>query len=183
MIKQMAVSSAVLALFASPALAQTSSVTINGSIAPACSTLSPFTKDLGDVSGSTPGSLDISKVNVSAGSLGTITCNGAGSTISIDANPLVGPALPTGAAAAGFVNEINFTATVNKATGAYTSAIAGTAVVSNDTSAATPTVATAGLISGAFTVDITAASAAGILIASNTGGYEGTIVVSLQAGL
>jgi hypothetical protein len=175
------ISATIAALAGSPLFAQ-STVTVNGSIAPKCSTLSPINKALGDISGTAPGSLDASKVNVSAGSLGAITCNGAGTTISIDANPLEGPALPSGAAAAGFTNTISYTATVNKVGTAYTSAISTPAVVSSLTSDPAATTATAGLIAGSFTVDLTAAAATGLLIASGTAGYSGTITVSLTAG-
>jgi hypothetical protein len=178
-------SAALVALAASPAFAQ-STVTINGSIAPACSGGANTTFSLNNITdpSGAPGTLNSAAVNKRIATLAGVTCNGAGTTMLVTATPLLGPVLPAGAEAAGFSRTVQFIATVNKGSGAYVQKVSGTAVATHSTDDAAPTIGTpVGLINGNLTVDLTEATAEGILIASSEAGYSATVTVALTAGI
>jgi hypothetical protein len=167
-------------LISSAAFAQ-APINMNGNISPNCTvlTLAPTSVDLGTISDPTaPGALDASKVNGATASVTpSITCNGGGTTLSIDADPLQGPTLPTNATGSGFSNLVNYTATINKvATGFVQNMPAG---ISNSTTAAGASSGTVGLIASTFSVNLSGAAAAGILIA---GGYSGSVTITLTPG-
>ena len=156
-------------LAASPAFAQSTPVTgtvnIDGSVAGRCTfTLPSVTLSLGELSLSTNGKLDVSKVN---GKTATLTgwCNSTAATMSVTTTQLT-----TGTAApSGFDNRVDYTATAaaNSASASDSSLVAG---------AGTPS--TVGLFTGNILVTLSAASSptSGLMVA---GGYTGNVVVTL----
>ena len=156
-------------LAASPAFAQSAPVTgtvnIDGSVAGRCTfTLPSVTLSLGELSLSTNGKLDTSKVN---GKTATLTgwCNNTAATMSVTTTQLTtGTAAPTG-----FDNRVDYTATAaaNSASASDSSLVAG---------AGTPS--TVGLFTGNILVTLSAASSPsnGLMVA---GGYNGNVVVTL----
>ena len=158
-----------VALLASPAFAQSTSVTgtvnIDGSVAGRCTfTLPSVTLSLGELSLVSNGKLDVSKVN---GKTATLTgwCNNTAATMSVTTTQLTtGTAAPTG-----FDNRVDYTATAaaNSASAADSSLVAG---------AGTPS--TVGLFTGNILVTLSAASSPtnGLMVA---GGYGGNVVVTL----
>jgi hypothetical protein len=171
-----------LALIATgPACAQ-SALNMSSNISPTCTALSLVgsPKDLGVISDpSSPGALNVAAVNVALTSTtSSITCNGGGTTLSIDANPLTGPALPSGAPST-FSNIVNYTATINKSgAGAFVQTIAASGIA-NQTTDANPTSSTIGLVASNFSIALSNAAAGGVLIA---GGYNGTVTIALTPG-
>jgi hypothetical protein len=167
--------------FAGAAQAQTA-LNMNGTISATCTALllanSPI--NLGTISDPvSPGALNAAAVNRPLTSTTpSITCNGGGTALSIDADPLTGPALPTGVPST-FSNLVNYTATINK-TGAdaFVQAIAPSGIA-NQTTDANPTSSTIGLVASNFSIALSNAAAGGILIA---GDYSGTVTIALTPG-
>jgi hypothetical protein len=160
-----------------------SALNMNGNISATCTalSLSATSINLGTISDPTnPGTLNASAVNgANVSATPSITCNGGGTTLSIDANPLTGPALPTSAGSAGFSNLVNYTATINKSgASAFVQSIPS-AGIANQTTAASASSATVGLIASEFSIALSGAAAAGVLIA---GGYSGTVIIALTPG-
>jgi hypothetical protein len=180
---------ATAALVASPALAQSSAnVVINGSILATCSssTLSNTTvtitpanfedsSNVGALAAAFTGTGGIPITNTAA----LVTCNGAGTTIGVDATAMTGPSLPGGAGAAGFSNTINFLATVSKDPTGFAQNVTGDVIATNN-STATPTTATVGLLASKLNISVSNAVAGGILIA---GAYSGSVAITLTAGV
>lgn len=158
-----------LALLAAPAaFAADGTVTINGSVAAACVIAPSATITLGEMADSN-GLYN----SVANGKTATLAgwCNGAASTMSVVANPIVLQGVHT--TPTGFTDTVNYTATA-----AVTPAGAGSPVSTSDsTTAAAAAAATVGLFNGNITVTLSAsATPAGQLIA---GSYSGTTVVTL----
>jgi hypothetical protein len=159
-----------------------SALDLGTTISPTCTafSLTTNTVNLGTISDpNSPGALNAAAVNKPlSGTTPSITCNGGGTTLSIDANPLTGPVLPSGSAAF-FSNIVNYTATINKSgSGDFVQSIASTGI-SNASSAASATSATIGLVAGNFSIELSGAAAAGTLVA---GGYTGTVTIALTPG-
>ena len=156
-------------LAASPALAQSAPVSgqidINGSVAGRCMfTLPNKTISLGEISLSSNGKLDVSKVNGRSETL-TGWCNNTAATMTVTTTQLTtATAAPTG-----FDNRVDYTATAT--TGAASA---------NDTSltAGAGLPSTVGLFNGTIDVVLSAASSPsnGLMVAGN---YTGNVVVTL----
>lgn len=162
-------------LAASPALAATAptgvtgQVDIDGSVAARCMfTLPNATISLGEISLTSNGKLDTSKVD---GRTATLTgwCNGAASTMTVTTTELTNA---TGAPT-GFDNRVDYTATAT-----------ANSVPASDTSlsAGAGSPATVGLFSGDITVALSASSSptGGIMVA---GTYTGNVKVTLTPAL
>jgi hypothetical protein len=173
--------SGCLLIAASSANAQ-SALNMNGTISATCTvlSLSKNTVDFGDISDPAgPGVLNAAAINGSlTATTPSITCNGGGTTLSIDAEPLLGPTLPAGAPSS-FSRTINYTATISKAGASDFIQILPAAGVANATTASAATNATVGLIAGNFSIALSNAAATGVLIA---GGYSGTLTIALTPG-
>jgi len=161
--------SAPLALMASPAMAQSTSVTgtvdINGSVAGRCMfTVPSKTISLGEISLAADGKLDVAKVN---GRNETLTgwCNNTAASMTVTSTALTnGTSAP-----AGFDNRVDYTATAdNGSTSANDSSVtAGAGAASN-----------VGLFTGNIVVTLSNASSPnnGLMVA---GTYTGNVVVTL----
>mgnify|MGYP001810671858 CR=1 FL=1 len=174
---------------AAPAMAQSSAnVVIGGSINAKCSSStlanSTFTipaasfadsSSVGALATAFTGSTGIAISNTAA----IVTCNGAGTTIEVDATAMTGPSLPSGAGAAGFSNTINFLATVSKDPTGFAQNVTGNVIVTNN-STATPTTANVGLLASKLNISVSNAVAGGTLVA---GAYSGSVAVTLTAGI
>jgi hypothetical protein len=169
--KLLIIAAASCAALASPALAQSSTgtVDINGSVAGRCLFTTPnATISLGELalggSGSTAGKLDVTRVN---GQTRTLIgwCNNTAATMSVTTTQLTNPA----ATVTGFDNRVDYTATAvaNAASAADTSLTAGAGTAS-----------TVGMFTGNVVVTLSAASSPtnGLLVA---GSYTGNVVVTL----
>jgi hypothetical protein len=158
-----------------------SALNISGTISPSCSvlTLASAPVNLNSISDpSSPGALNAAAVNVLLRTTPSITCNGGGTTLSIDAAPLLGPSLPA-AASSLFSNVVNYTATINKSgSGAFVQNLAATGI-ENSTTNAGATSSTVGLISSSFSIALSNALASGVLVA---GDYNGTVTIALTPG-
>jgi hypothetical protein len=159
-----------------------SALNMNSKITPSCTAFSAASNsiNLGNISDpASPGALKSAAVNVALTSTTpSITCNGGGTTLSIDANPLTGPALPVGVPST-FSNIVNYTATINKSgAGAFVQAIAPTGIA-NQTTDPSATSSTIGLVASNFSIALSNAAAGGILIA---GDYSGTVTIALTPG-
>jgi hypothetical protein len=166
---------------AGAAQAQTA-LNMNGTITATCTAVSLAnpTINLGNISDPiSPGALNAAAVNIPLTSTTpSITCNGGGTTLSINANPLTGPALPTGVPST-FSNLVNYTATINKSgAGAFVQTIAPTGIA-NQTTDPSATSSTIGLVASNFSIALSNAAAGGILIA---GDYSGTLTIALTPG-
>ncbi len=170
MTKYMIAAAAVAALLApTAALAQDGTVNINGSVAAKCVIATSATITLNELAG-VDGLYNLVADNKAATLNGW--CNGAASTISVVANPIVlqgGPAVQPG-----FTNTIDFTATAS-----VTPAGAGAPVTVADTTiAAAQSPVAVGLFSDNITVTLSASGTnGGKLIA---GAYAGSVVVTLS---
>ncbi|MFM5947771.1 MAG: hypothetical protein ACKOPM_00870 [Novosphingobium sp.] len=156
-------------LAASPALAQSAPVNgqvdITGEVAGRCMfTLPNKTISLGELSLSSTGKLDVSKVNGRSETL-TGWCNNTAASMTVTTTQLTNAT----AAPAGFDNRVDYTATAT--TGA---------VSANDTSltAGVGSPSTVGLFNGTINVVLSAASSPnnGLMVAGN---YTGNVVVTL----
>jgi hypothetical protein len=168
---------ALSALAAAPAMAQTASVNITGTILPACSGVAD--NSIANVltsSTTAPGTITNTTAN---GPTVGILCNGAGTTVTVQAGALSGPAVPGGetgpAWAAGFRNTVNYTASLNIVGAGFTQATALPTDSSTMSGAGTPV--TVGLTNGNFRLELTNIAAAGTLIAGDYSGVT-TIVVN-----
>lgn len=158
-----------VALFASPALAQTSAVngtvTIDGSVSGRCMfTVPNKTISLGEISLTSNGKLDVSKVNGRSETL-TGWCNNTTASMTVTATELTNAT----AAPTGFDNRVNYTATaVTGSTSATdTSVTAGAGAPSS-----------VGLFTGDIVVTLSgAASPNNALMVAGT--YNGNVVVTL----
>ncbi len=164
-----------LAALGSPALAATTStsvdgrVDISGTVAGRCLfTLPNETISLGELAisgtGGTAGKLDVSKVNGQSRTL-TGWCNNAAATMTVKTTELTNLA-PT---ATGFDNRVDYTAT----------AVANSVSASDSsTTAAAGAPSTVGMFSGNIVVTLSGASTPnnGLLVAGN---YSGNVVVTL----
>jgi hypothetical protein len=173
---------AALVLVMSGTAQAQSALNVNGTISATCSalTLANSTVNLGVISDpSSPGALNPAAVNVALSSTTpSITCNGGGTTLSIDANPLTGPALPLGVPST-FSNLVNYTATINKSgAGAFVQSLPASGIANSTTDSAA-TSSTIGLVASNFSIALSDAAAAGILI---SGGYSGTVTIALTPG-
>lgn len=164
---------AVPAAFAAvPALAQTSDVTgtvqVSGSVAPRCQFVAPTTVqlDLGELSLSSDGGLDTTKVNGQSKKLNG-WCNGASARIWVEAQPLTNTA--SAGTSGSFTNVVNYTATANAGSAAPTdtSAVGG---------AGSPV--TLGLFSGDIDVVLSASTAGSKKLVA--GSYAGNVIVTLS---
>ena len=169
--RKLLILAAPLALLASPALAQSSTgtVDISGSVAGRCLfTLPNQTISLGELAlggtGATAGKLDVSKVN---GKTATLIgwCNNTAATMSVTTTELINPAT----AATGFDKRVDYTATAvaNAASAADSSLTAGAGSAGS-----------VGMFTGNVVVTLSAASSptSGLLVA---GAYTGNVVVTL----
>lgn len=155
-------------LAASPALAQTAptgTVMIDGTVAGRCMfTLPNKTISLGEISLSSNGKLDVSKVNGRSETL-TGWCNNTSASMTVTTTQLTNATT----APTGFDNRVDYTATAT--TGA---------ISANDSSlaAGAGTPSTVGLFTGDITVVLSAASSptSGLMVA---GTYNGNVVVTL----
>lgn len=163
------IASLALPLAAGAAHAQTATgtVAIDGTVANRCSlSIDSATISLGEMSLPGDGKLNASVVNGQNRTLSGF-CNGATARMTVEAQPLLNPA----AAAAGFDNRVDYTAT------ATANSVSGT-----DSSLASSPGAGTSVAIGAFTGDIlvtlSAASSpsSGVLVA---GGYNGQVLVTL----
>lgn len=143
----------------------TGTISIDGTVASRCSlSINSQTISLGEMSQPADGRLNASVVN---GQNRTLTgfCNGATAQMTVEAQPLLNPA----AAASGFDNRVNYTATAtaNSVNGTDTSTVAG---------AGTPVAI--GAFAGNILVTLSGASSPnnGVLVA---GGYNGQVLVTL----
>lgn len=169
MMRKLMILAAPVALVASPALAQTTSVTgtvdINGTVTGRCMfTLPNKTISLGELSLLSNGKLDVSKVNGRSETLNG-WCNNTAATMTVTTTQLTTPT----AAPGGFDNRVDYTATAT--TGS---------ISANDTSltAGAGSPSTVGLFSGDIVVVLSAASSPnnGLMVA---GTYTGNVVVTL----
>lgn len=157
-----------LPLVASAASAQvTGTVAINGTVANRCSlSINSQTISLGEMSQTADGRLNTAVVN---GQNRTLTgfCNGATARMTVEAQPLLNPA----AAAAGFDNRVDYTAT------AVANSVSGTDSSLASSPGAGSSVAV-GAFAGNIVVTLSAASSPnnGVLVA---GGYNGQVLVTL----
>lgn len=156
---------------ASPALAQSSTgtVDINGSVAGRCLfTVPNQTISLGELAlggtGSTAGKLDVTRVNGQSRTL-VGWCNNTAATMSVTTTQLTNPATTV----AGFDNRIDYTATAvaNSISASDSSLVAGAGTAS-----------TVGMFTGNVVVTLSAASSPtnGLLVA---GSYTGNVIVTL----
>lgn len=159
-------------LAASPALAQsgaTGTVTIDGSVAGRCMfTLPNATISLGELSLSSNGRLDVSKVNGRSATLNG-WCNGTASTMSVTTTQLTN----TVTATTGFDNRVDYTGT----------AVANAASASDSSlTAGAGTAVTVGQFTGDVVVTLSAASSPtnGLMVA---GTYTGNVQVTLTPAL
>ena len=167
--RKLIILSAPLALMASPAMAQSTSVTgtvdINGSVAGRCMfTVPNKTISLGEISLASNGKLDVSKVNGRSETL-TGWCNNTAASMTVTSTALTnGTSAP-----AGFDNRVDYTATAdNGSTSANDSSVtAGAGAASN-----------VGLFTGNIVVTLSNASSPtnGLMVA---GTYSGNVVVTL----
>lgn len=145
----------------------TGTVSIDGTVTNRCSlSISSQTISLGEMSNPADGKLNAAVVN---GQNRTLTgfCNGATARMTVEAQPLLNPA----AAAAGFDNRVDYTAT----------AVANAASANDSSLAASPGAGTSvavGQFTGNIVVTLSAASSptSGVLVA---GGYNGQVLVTL----
>jgi hypothetical protein len=180
---------ATVTFVAAPAVAQSVSgnttAVINGSIKAACTATSlastaviipaaSFSDDLnvGALSSVFTGSKGVAVTGTSA----LVTCNGAGSTISVDADPMQNKAAPT--PPSGFSRSIDFLATVTAP--GYAQSKAGSGVVATNLTSSTPTTSTVGLLASKLDISVSNAVAGGVLIA---GTYEGQVTIGLTPGV
>lgn len=158
-----------VALVASPALAQTSAVngtvTIDGTVSGRCMfTVPNKTISLGEISLTSNGKLDVSKVNGRSETL-TGWCNNTTASMTVTATELTNAT----AAPTGFDNRVNYTAT----------AVTGS-TSANDTSvtAGAGAPSSVGLFTGDIVVTLSGASSpnSALMVA---GTYNGNVVVTL----
>ncbi len=168
MMRKLMILAAPIALLASPALAQdavTGTVDIRGTVAGRCMfTIPNKTISLGELSLTSNGKLDVSKVN---GRNETLEgwCNNTAATMTVTTTQLTtATSAPTG-----FDNRVDYTAT------AVTGSVNAT---DSSLTAGAGSASTVGLFSGNIVVTLSAASSptSGLMVA---GAYGGNVVVTL----
>lgn len=167
--KSLFLAALALPLCAGVANAQTATgtVSIDGTVGNRCSlSLGSATISLGEMSQAADGKLNAAVVN---GQNRTLTgfCNGATARMTVEAQPLLNPS----AAASGFDNRVDYTAT------AVANSVSGT----DSSLASSPGAGTSvavGAFNGNIVVTLSAASSpnSGVLVA---GGYNGQVLVTL----
>ncbi len=175
---------------AAPALAQSVSgsttAVINGSINAKCtaSTLASTSVVIPTASFADPSNVGAlaSAITGSSGvaitgSSALVTCNGVGTSISLDANPMENSAAPP--PPTGFSKTINYLASIT-APGYAQSAGGSGGVVATNLTTATPTTSTVGLLASKLDISVSNAVAGGVLIA---GTYKGQITIGLTPGV
>jgi hypothetical protein len=178
-----------LVTMASPALAQqTAQVDIGGNAAAACSASGSFiTIALGNLADGVSG-LNPAAVNTKTASNTTaLYCNGVNSTLALTASNLTSAApLPSGAAAAGFANQVTFRATASLLAAGYSSdPIVATDLSDATSSAGTPDVI--GLLNapaGSLLITLTQAALPGTatkLMADPA--YTGSVTLTISAAI
>jgi type 1 fimbria pilin len=186
--KNLLIATAVLATLASaPAFANTApqngTVTFTGTVAAACSAVSPTTATipLGALSNGVgtflPGVVD------SAGGTYTssITCNGAGTKLQMTANQITGSvSVPVGAPAA-FTNQIDYKAELETVGTGYAQSPESAGVLVSDATGGTGGSQTIGLLMSNVALDLSDATigAATTLVAGN---YTGSVTITLTPG-
>lgn len=184
--KKIILAATALSLMAAPAFAattpptappQTNTITLTGSVAPACSTLAQTGTVALDAISTGVGVLKRDAIERSLGGPIDFTCNGAKTTVSVDADPLENKtvvSIDEKAATEGFTRIVNYTATITL-TG-YNSG--GITTIANGTGDTSPTSRQIGLAKGAGSIALSNAS-----IGTSTnlvaGNYEGKVVVVL----
>jgi hypothetical protein len=165
--RKLLIIAAPFAVLASPVAAQTATgtVDITGTVAGRCMfTLPNKTISLGEISLSSNGKLDPSKVNGRSETLEG-WCNGIGASMTVTSTELTNVA----AAAAGFDKRVDYTATAvtGLASASDTSLVAGAGAPS-----------AVNMFNGVITVTLGSASSPtnGLMVA---GGYTGNVVVTL----
>lgn len=187
---------ALSALMAAPALAQsiTTTVNANGTINAGCSALTIASNFVLNDMG-TAGSVGVLNASVFSGASAlassAITCNGVGTTLAINSSPVELTnaanriAENSAAAAAGFSSRVDYTATVERPAGTYVGLLNSTPVTtvgtvgSDDSAASDATTVTPGLISGPLNIKLGSAAIGGggtILVA---GAYSGSVTLTL----
>jgi hypothetical protein len=183
-------SAAFAALVSTSALANTSAqsgtVTFDGTVAAACSAITPTaaTVALGALSNGV-GVLNASAINNFAGAYGSsITCNGAGTKLTLWAKPIVGDVpVPTGAPSA-FTNQVNYTADLNIVGGGYaqTPVNVGAGRLVRDNSGTVPTTQTVGLLMTDIELNLLNAALPTGASTMVAGTYTGEVVITLTPG-
>jgi type 1 fimbria pilin len=168
---------ALSALVAAPAMADTTTVTISGNIAPSCSGASEeATIALGDITGEDVGTLVANAAGPFEGV--EVLCNGMNTKIKVTATPISNTTveeLPEGAAGAGFSRVINYTAAVSLESG-YSSGLATGSASDSSASEGSDEEETLGLTKATFNLDLSEADAGGVLVA---GDYEGSVSIEV----
>jgi hypothetical protein len=184
--KNLLIAATALATLASaPAFAQqTGTVTFTGTVAAACTAVSPTTATipLGALSTGV-GAFNASVVNNAGGAYGsTITCNGAGTKLDMTANQITGSVgVPSGAPAI-FTNQIDYTAELETVGTGYAQSPAAPGVLVSDTTGGSGGSQTVGLLSTNVLLDLSGAalpSGASVLVAGN---YTGSVTITLTPG-
>jgi hypothetical protein len=178
---------ALATLASAPAFAapQTGTITYTGTVAAACSAVSPTTATIALGALSTGvGAFNASVVNALSGNYGaTITCNGAGTTIAMTANQITGSvSVPSGAPAA-FANQINYDATLGIVSGGYAQNPASPGVLVTDSTGGLGASQAVGLLMSNISFDLDNAalpSGASVLVAGN---YSGSTTITLTPGI
>jgi hypothetical protein len=186
-------STIALLSISAPAFAQVQTqvgeANFQGNVPAVCSASGGFvTINLGSLLDTATGGLKASQVNnQSSTNTSAFFCNGVNSTLALTASNLVaGTSLQSGAAAAGFTNQVTYRATASLLTGAYSS----DAVVATDVSDSTSTAGTPdriGLLAAPInTLQITLTQAAlpsgaSFLMADPT--YSGSVTLTIAAQL
>lgn len=155
-----------------PAAGVTGTVTVNGAVAARCQfTVGSATITIPELSDTATGVLDPTTVNGKTASL-TGWCNGATSSMAVEAQPLLNVATPP----TGFTNRVDYTATA-------TAHPASGNVSADDTStvvgAGSP--ASVGIFTSAIDVALSLASSTGAKMIA--GAYAGQVLVTLTPGI
>ena len=181
--KKLLLAATALSLMAAPAFAQsgpsaapasTATVNITGWVNASCTAVTGGPFALNNISGATPGSLSTDSFTSTAI---PVTCNGANTTVTVEAEPLKRTGTPI-TPPAGFTTTINYTATLGMAPGGVTQAT----TAPTDTSAAggPGTTVLVGLTNGNFNLVVSALNATGLVVA---GSYAGDTKVVVTPGV
>jgi hypothetical protein len=172
--KHVLIIGALLAVSASPALSQSTSIAVGtvdvkGTVGSRCQVVAPATKEInvGEMTGNS-GILDPTTINGRTETL-SVWCNQASASMEVEALPLLNVA----AVATGFTNRVDYTATAT--IGGTTGPTANDTSSTSAVGAPTPV----GLSSGTINVVLSQAASNGgpLLIA---GAYTGRVLVTLR---
>ena len=181
--KKIILAATALSLMAAPAFAQatagspqTATVEISGWVNANCTGVTGGPFELGNIGGATPGSLSTSSFNSPASV--TVICNGAGTQVTVEANPLTRQGTLANPVPSGYTTPVNYTATLDRVTGVTQATTAPT-----DTSAVSGpgTSVLAGLTNGTFRLIASSLTAGTDLVVA--GNYAGTTSVVVSPGL